>query len=371
MQEYFKINDQDVGFADHPTEDTFFRKGGLDTRVAVQAGKLKINLLTPRLDLQAFLGPGAPDDYAKEFAYLRLATYQDVVVPRGQYGQQLTYPTKGSGPAFEVYGLLRYEQFHGTVTVQEGYVHVAGTIRNTSYPAFSLTVEAVRCFTPKPLLPQRRRYDLPKARQADPLKVYELQVNATDQLASPDELLRYRNLEYLWFGHQFQATFTELPEAFFAFEHLHTLSFHGHALSTISPAIGQLSRLEELTLARGPLMELPETIGQLTALRSVSLEYNQLMGLPEALTTLPELRYLNLKGNKFRALPASLEQVFHVDIDRKHKKLYLDTRYQSANAAPIDHALFDLRGYPAEREQLAAKINTTPDLHLGRELLLR
>ncbi len=51
MEEYFKINNIDVGFANHPTAGTLFVKGALDTEVLVRGGKLRINLLTPTLEI--------------------------------------------------------------------------------------------------------------------------------------------------------------------------------------------------------------------------------------------------------------------------------------------------------------------------------
>ncbi|MEL7159222.1 MAG: DUF1963 domain-containing protein [Bacteroidota bacterium] len=371
MQEYFKINGHDVGFADHPTAGSFYRKGSLDTQITVRSGKLKINLLTPRLDLADYLPPGFPEHYATTVAYLRLATYQDVSVPEGRYGSQLTYPKKGDRPTFEAYGLPGSVKFHGTITVQEGYVHVRGELRDYHYKSFRLPVEAVKTFSPGPLLPPRRRFTLEEAREIAPEKVYELNVNKDGSATFPTEILNYANLEYLWFGGNLQRGLPELPDGFFELRRLHTLMIYGHSLRSLPPTIGNLARLEELALTRGPLTELPDVFGKLNRLRSVSLEYNELTTIPTSLTGLPNLYQLNLKGNHFQSLPATLGQVPEVTIDRKHKKLYLDDRFKSNNPDPVDPSQYDLSGHPAAREQLAAAIDAAPDLEIGRELLLR
>lgn len=67
MNDYFKLNHIEVGFANHPTKDTPYLVGALDTEVQIRKGKLRINLLTPALELTPALHNGLLDDLGIEF----------------------------------------------------------------------------------------------------------------------------------------------------------------------------------------------------------------------------------------------------------------------------------------------------------------
>ena len=87
MTEFFKLNHIDLGFANHPTEGTIFTKGALDTEVLIRKGKLRINLLTPSLELTDELHNGLLADPffddKRHVDYIRLMSYYDLAVPNG------------------------------------------------------------------------------------------------------------------------------------------------------------------------------------------------------------------------------------------------------------------------------------------------
>ena len=84
MKEYFKINNIDVGFANHSTKGTVFTKGSLNTEVLVRKGKLRISLLTPSLEITDEMHNGLLNDSSydnfRHIDYFRMVTYTDLEV---------------------------------------------------------------------------------------------------------------------------------------------------------------------------------------------------------------------------------------------------------------------------------------------------
>lgn len=370
MQEYFRLNGKEVGFANHPTEGAHYLPKALDTEAAIWLGKIHFNLHTPALDLAEYLSPEAPDFYRDRVPYVQLRTYLPNAVPGGAWGGVLKYPTNKVQTDLWVSGLPGSEKFHGTVTVHEGYLLVSGELK-TYEGALLFNVEARKTFAPRPLLPPRKRYKRQEALEQPPLEVYELAVGQGEYATFPEEVLAYKNLEYLWLGGQARLNFTELPEAFFELTKLRSLLVYNHKLRQLPATLEKLRLLEELTFDHGPLTKLPAEMGNLSHLRRVDFRYNALTDLPASVAALPELRRMDLSGNAFTRLPGGLVRVPSLKLDRKFRKLYTDDRYLSTNPEPVDHSLFNLDRYPAAKKALGEAITANPDLRPGRELLQR
>ncbi|MEM6631646.1 MAG: DUF1963 domain-containing protein [Bacteroidota bacterium] len=373
MKEYFTINHINVGFADHPTEGTVFVKGALNTEVRVQKGKLRINLLTPELELTDELHNGLLNDpyfdNKRKVDYIRLVTYRDLAIPNGSYGSQITCPYEQGPTGFEVYGFPERVKFHGTIEVQEGSIHIQGEFRTEGNP-ISLPIEVVKTFSPKPLLPPRTVHTWEQALEQDPADVYELSIGKGIFPVFPQEILSFKNLESLWIGGQSQCRFSTLPEAFCSLTELRTLQIYGSSLEQLPKELGKLQKLEELTIQSSKLTELPGSICELKNVETISLRYNQLKTLPECISSLPNLKELDITSNNFDQLPPSLHAIEVLKVDRKYRKFFEDTSYKSENPHPIQEALYDLAAYNKERSNLAKVIGSKPKLKPFKDLIL-
>lgn len=85
----------------------------------------------------------------------------------------------------------------------------------------------------------------------------------------------------------------QLPEQLYAFTNLRVLSLADNdAIGGLGERIGELTALEELSLAGMGLTSLPEAIGRLHELRVLNISGNNLTALPEQLGDLPRLEVL-------------------------------------------------------------------------------
>lgn len=374
-QEFLKINGIDVGFGSHPIEGTVYSDPkALTTEVIVRKGKLRINLLTPAVELTEALHNGMLEEPA-QVDWIRLVTYSDLTVPGGRYDTKIECPYGKRFSGFEVYGFPNEARFYGTIDVQEGYVHINGELR----PEYEgnegvVPIEIVKHFDPKPLLPERESLTLEEALKRDPLEVYDLRIGKSTFGSFPEKVLSFKNLESLWIGGQANLDCETLPDAFYQLTSLHTVQIYGgfkhSTLKLLSPKISQLTHLEELTIQAANLIEIPQEIGLLSGLRSISFRSNQLTTLPEDIGHLPHLRELDIENNRFQKLPKSLLNIPSVKVDRRYKKLYMDTAYKSKNPNPVEGSLFDLTRYPREREQLANEIDKNEEVKAFKDFLL-
>lgn len=373
MKEFIKINGIDVGFADHPTENTIFLPGALDTRVTVRKGRLNINILTPELELTDKLHNGLLDhpyfDGKRRADYLRFTTYHDLALEGGRYNTQVTCPYGDSHTGFEVYGFPEPAKFHGVIDVQQGHIHIKGGLRTEGSGETELPIEIIKCFEAKPLIPPREKNTLAQALECDPLEVYEIHIGSGQFTSFPLEILSYKNLEHLWIGGQTQLQISELPEAFFELKSLHTVQIYHSDIERISERISQLQNLEELTIERSRLQQLPESLLKLPQLNRLSFKYGELQTLPIGLGNLSNLRELDIEGNRFKRLDSSLENIRGLKLDRKHRKLFSDTRYTSANPEPINQSLYYLDHYPEEKSKLEYQIDALPEFVPFKELV--
>ena len=114
------------------------------------------------------------------------------------------------------------------------------------------------------------------------------------------------NLKMLWLGsNQLQA----LPTAIGQLTNLEKLYLYNNQLQALPTAIGQLTNLKELYLNNNQLQALPEEIGQLTNLEMLWLGNNQLQALPTAIGQLKNLEALYLSNNQLQALPTAIGQL--------------------------------------------------------------
>jgi len=374
MKEYFKINNIEVGFANHPTEGTIFTKGSLNSEVFVRKGKLRISFLTPAIEITDEIHNGLLDDpyfdNLRNIDYFRMVTYSDLEIPTGKYNTQIICPYGESLTGFETYNFPEDVNFHGVIDVQEGYVHIKGVLKSRfdkNKP--SIPIEVLKTFDPKPLLPKRKKYTWKEALEANPLEVYSLRIEKGIFDEFPPQILSFKNLEDLWIGGQAKRNFVKIPDDFYLLEALHTIQIYGSKINHISEKIKQLQNLEEFTIQSSEIDMLPDSICDLPNLTTIDLKRNKLSKLPTGITSMHALKELVIQGNKFTELPKKLNSIFSVDVERKYKKMYMDLSYKSKNLDPIDETLFNLFNYPDEKLQLDKEILAIPELNHFKNLI--
>jgi len=85
-------------------------------------------------------------------------------------------------------------------------------------------------------------------------------------------------------------------------------------LTTVPPAIVELTKLEELYLDSNQIAELPAEIAQLVNLRVLSVTDNRLSALPPPLAKLKNLEWLYLANNQFTCVSAEITQLANLKV---------------------------------------------------------
>lgn len=78
-------------------------------------------------------------------------------------------------------------------------------------------------------------------------------------------------------------------------------------IDTLSPAIGGLSLLQELSIKTSNLTSIPSRIGELQELKTLDLSGNKINTLPEEIMELENVDSLNLKGNPLTDVPKEVQ----------------------------------------------------------------
>jgi internalin A len=107
---------------------------------------------------------------------------------------------------------------------------------------------------------------------------------------------------------------TELPPEIGQLTRLQSLSLSFNKLAVLPPEIGQLTRLQTLDIQNNQLTLLPSEIGQLSQLQSLDLNINRLVALPSEIGQLAQLQILTLDRNKLTALPLEIWQLTQLEV---------------------------------------------------------
>ncbi len=99
---------------------------------------------------------------------------------------------------------------------------------------------------------------------------------------------------------------TTLPPEIGKLAGLHTLDLSDNQLMVLPPEIGKLSNLQILILSGNQLTVLPPEIGDLSGLRQLALSFNQLKVLPSEIGKLSNLQILNLHHNQLTTVPPEI-----------------------------------------------------------------
>ena len=91
---------------------------------------------------------------------------------------------------------------------------------------------------------------------------------------------------------------TSIPAQIGNLTNLQQLSLAINQLTSIPAQIGNLTNLQQLSLSNNQLTSIPAQIGNLTNLQYLILNDNQLTGIPPEIGDLTNLQYLTLNNNQ-------------------------------------------------------------------------
>jgi len=107
---------------------------------------------------------------------------------------------------------------------------------------------------------------------------------------------------------------TALPEAGWAgMPRLRELHLSMCALSTLPPALAELTALRLLDVSGNLLASAPAELGELHALKDCDVSCNQLECLPSAWAGMTQLRRLNAENNRLTGLPREILDMHTLD----------------------------------------------------------
>jgi uncharacterized protein YwqG len=193
---------------------------------------------------------------------------------------------------------------------------------------------------------------------ADDIVQY-LNLKKDESVEFPSKALQFKNLKNLTIGNfqdyysQTYGPLNHIPEKIGDLSKLEGLTIINSAIKSLPESIGKLKNLETLNVMNCQLESLPESLFSLPKLlyifadnnqissipeninlpnlSSFSVENNQFRTLPEGLALLPKLNSLKIDNNPFERLPLVFNQVKGLQMNIKDKRRLLDFEYRGAD----------------------------------------
>jgi uncharacterized protein YwqG len=209
------------------------------------------------------------------------------------------------------YFYLRREGFHyslgfyGTISFDNGWMMCDGQLKNN--------------YNEKPIFPVkiRQQFDY---HSLDWKNYHFSSLEETEGLNA-------NLIQYLYLG---KNEYVEIPEQVFLFKNLKALTIGSHydyysnkvgAIKSISEKIGELVKLEDLTIINTAITSLPESIGKLKNLKTLNVMNCKLLSLPQSLFSLPKLTYIFADNNEIEYLDDTLNLPNLISISLEKNKL--------------------------------------------------
>ena len=118
----------------------------------------------------------------------------------------------------------------------------------------------------------------------------------------------------------------ELPPELGNLTKLQRLSLSQNQLSGIPPELGNLANLKQLDLVKSELSEIPPELGNLVNLKHLYIQENELSEIPPELGNLANLESLQLQENQLREIPPELGNLANLEsLQLQEKSVARDT----------------------------------------------
>ncbi|MDZ7936025.1 MAG: leucine-rich repeat domain-containing protein [Emticicia sp.] len=210
-------------------------------------------------------------------------------IPTGEF---LLEEDKTTDPYF----YLRKDGFHynldfyGKIIFRDGLMICEGNLKNSYNEKPIFAVKICQKFDCQNL--DWKEYQFSSAQETEGVADETVQYLSLkkDELAEiPNKVFRFKNLKNLTIG---------------SFQDYYSKTYG--PLNYISEEIGELSKLEGLTIINSGIKTLPESIGKLKNLQTLNVMNCQLESLPESLFSLPKLMYVFADNNKISVIPDNI-----------------------------------------------------------------
>ena len=149
----------------------------------------------------------------------------------------------------------------------------------------------------------------------NPDKVIKLVLRKKHLKKFPEEILKFKNLQYLDLS---KNSIKEIPDGIDALSQLQFLSMSKTGLEHVSRDIGKLKNLRWINLNQNELVLLPPQFGDMEKLETADMWSNNLSELPSTLQKLKNLKVLDLRNILF-----SDEQHRYIQELLPHTTVYL------------------------------------------------
>lgn len=192
-----------------------------------------------------------------------------------------------------------------------------------------------------------------KLRLTGTQKLENINLQGTGIVRIPRSLKKVRNLKSVWLG--FNPKLNLKRRDFKTIRNVTDLNLYACSLSTLSPQIRHLKKLEVLDLYYNQLTRLPATITTLKHLTHLAVSNNKLETLPEGLDSFQNLEYLYAHHNRLSKLPgsiAALKKLKVLDIGYNWFYHYPDALNGIPNLSEVDLSGNNFSKFPEQLLEL-------------------
>ncbi len=358
MEDLFQIGLANFEFSSEA--DVVFEDGGMRFNLTTQPVSFDAALHKPAFDPEGVHNPRpgwiAPSFWTGVFFFYGLDTPTRLI----------HYPLSYSMEPFHLFevGFCYGVRFFGEIEITMERIEIHGLMKHPyEDDAEGTPIHVIRNFPVGRVLLKPKTYtSVEEALKAPHERVLHLFWNqpwnhSLDRF--PDDILRFRNLEFLSLqcNRPNMAHLMPIPDGLCDLRQLKVLNIRGADLEYLPERLGALTELRDLSITYGNLGALPDSIANLRKLERLTLTGNQLKALPESVGHLPSLKYLDIKDNPFESLPASLQNIENIKATPRLFSLFRDIRYRPEVEVAIDPEQFMARSSPDHVRQLSTVLH--------------
>lgn len=250
--------------------------------------------------------------------------------------------------------------FYGKIVLKEGWIGIKGVLKKSYDHNPPVSIEIHKKLDTSNLDWSHYRFNQTELAQfPEPLLIRHISITDNELNAFPAKILDCANLQTLFLSGNahncyppVKASLHTIPQEIGNLTKLEELSIVNTQFSTLPNSIKNLSKLHRLNLSNNQLSTLPDGAFQLPELKSlwasdncienipdvinlpslknIDLSENQLSTLPESLAKLTQIDEINIEENPLENLPDAFNSV-NVELNINEKRRLLDYSYQGAD----------------------------------------